>query len=150
MLTDQDISFIQQRGGDPETVQQQLTTFQEGFPYLPVSRPATPGDGIWQIPDAGIDAYVRAYERSLPHQDVKKFVPASGAATRMFKTLLSYLNACEGATAVQQRDSLAEHPDVRTFFDQLTSFAFYHDLKQVIEQQGTSLTQLIDQGRVVN
>ena len=146
MLTDQDISFIQQRGGDPETVQQQLTTFQEGFPYLPVSRPATPGDGIWQIPDAGIDAYVRAYERSLPHQDVKKFVPASGAATRMFKTLLSYLNACEGATAAQQRDSLAGHPDVRTFFDQLTSFAFYHDLKQVIEQQGTSLTQLIDQG----
>lgn len=146
MLTDQDLVYIQQRGSDPETVRDQLATFQEGFPYLHVSRPATPGDGIWQLSDPEINSKVKRYERSLAHHDVKKFVPASGAASRMFKALLAYLNACGDSNAHRQQQLLAEYPDVQTFFNLLQRFAFYHDLQQVIAQQGGALESLIEQG----
>lgn len=146
MLTDQDLIHIRQRGGDPETVKQQLIIFQEGFPYLEVNRPATPGDGIWQLSKDKINNYVKIYENSLAHQDVKKFVPASGAASRMFKALVSYLNECGNTNAHQQNQILEDNPDVQTFFNQLSRFAFYDDLNQVIEKQGVSMSQLIEQG----
>lgn len=146
MLTDQDMAYIRQRGGDPETVKQQLIIFQEGFPYLTVARPATPGDGIWQLSADAIDNKVQAYDQLVAKKDVKKFVPASGAASRMFKALVSYLNDCGNTNAHQQQQLLEEHPDVKTFFNQLNRFAFYQDLEHVIEKQGGALPNLIEQG----
>lgn len=146
MLTDQDLIFIRQRGSEPETVKQQLRLFQEGFSYLKVDRPATPGDGIWQLEESAIDKHVKAYERSQSQCDVKKFVPASGAASRMFKALAAFLNESEQSIPQQQRQMLEEHPDVQTFFDQIDRFAFYNDLKAVIESQGDTLENLVDKG----
>ncbi len=146
MLTDQDLIYIRQRGGDPETVKQQLIIFQEGFPYLEVDRPATPGDGIWQLSAEAIDHHVKTYDQRKGSHDVKKFVPASGAASRMFKALVAFLNEGSQTNAHHQSQLLDQHPDVQTFFRQLHRFAFYNDLQQVIEKQGGALPNLIEQG----
>ena len=146
MLSEKDSKQIKQRGSDPEEVKHQLEVFKQGFPYMEITKPATPEAGIWQLSDDEIDAKVKAYERSLSHHKVLKFVPASGAASRMFKALTGFLNEFENASLEDQKAALTDHGDVKQFFDSIKKFAFFDDLKQVIHDNGDDLHRLIEAG----
>jgi len=130
-LTAKDIQQIEAKGLSVDDIQQQINNFKIGFPYLPIVKPAKPGDGIRKINQADVDKFKLNYDQSLSENKITKFVPASGAASRMFKFLFEYLN---------QADNQANE-DVRYFIGQLQNFAFYEDLKDILEQKGFSLEE---------
>lgn len=66
-------------------IQKQIERFKKGYPFRKLLRPATVGDGIRKLGEDESRALQREYEDSLPETSVCKFVPASGAASRMFR-----------------------------------------------------------------
>ncbi|MCC5931193.1 MAG: DUF4301 family protein [Cyclobacteriaceae bacterium] len=135
MFTENDLKQIQQRGSQPETVEQQLKYFQQGFPFLPVVKAATPGDGLLSLDSAGCKRYEDYYISRFAGLDVVKFVPASGAASRMFKSLFTTLEEYDGTdTAYEKIISDQGFQSVWNFFKSIEKFAFFEELKQVHQQ----------------
>ena len=91
LLTEQDLEQLQEKGIAPQEVERQVECFRQGFPALDVTAPATVGDGIVRIDAAQAEQYRSLYAERSPRLDGLKFVPASGAATRMFKDLFVFL-----------------------------------------------------------
>lgn len=91
-ITDKDIEQIKTKGLTVDKVQEQIKTFENGIPYITVREPATLGSGIVSFDTLEIQELTRIYEQRLKKLEVIKFVPASGAATRMFKELFKFLD----------------------------------------------------------
>ena len=91
MFTEQDTACIRAHGLTPEAVERQLENFRRGFPFLKVVRAAAPGDGILVPAPQEVAAAVRRYDEAAARLGIVKFVPASGAATRMFKELFAFV-----------------------------------------------------------
>ncbi|MEM7657361.1 MAG: DUF4301 family protein [Bacteroidota bacterium] len=127
MFTDQDLQQIQARGSDLSNVTTQIANFESGFPFLPVDRAATVGDGIIRLKEEEVKQYVAAFEAAMDDKKVLKFVPASGAASRMFKALFAYLSDYQG-TEEEVAALNSEDGPLGAFFSRLTDFAFFQDL----------------------
>ncbi len=87
MFRKEDIVQIERRGASVKTVEEQVERFKKGFPWLKIVAPATPQRGIEVLDEAGAEAAVKYYEEASIDGKCK-FVPASGAASRMFKDLM--------------------------------------------------------------
>ncbi|WP_439184546.1 DUF4301 family protein [Carboxylicivirga taeanensis] len=126
MLTKSDLNQIQQKAIDSTAINQQINHFINGFEYALLLKAATVGDGIIRTDKAletnYIDYYKHAQENGI---SAIKFVPASGAATRMFKALFEFLHADETTKA----DLLKQAPYAE-FFAQIRNFAFISDLEK--------------------
>ncbi|WP_018621919.1 DUF4301 family protein [Spirosoma luteum] len=118
-FTEQDQDQILVQGIPLDRIDQQINHFVQGFPFLNVIKAATIGDGIVRIDEDQLSTYTQRFDSAAHERDLVKFVPASGAATRMFKTLFSALDG--------KMDK-----SVDEVFDRLTDFAFYDDLKKVM------------------
>ena len=92
MFTEKDIRQIEKRGSSLQTVQEQVERFKKGFPWMKIVAPATPERGILVLDEAAVKAAGEYYDRAEINGKCK-FVPASGAASRMFKDLFSGLDA---------------------------------------------------------
>lgn len=96
MLNTDDLKQLKERGIEPAQVEQQLQRFADGFPYLRIASSATVGNGIMRLTPGEEDKAIARWEKYLADGgDVTKFVPASGAASRMFKALFSYVDSAE-------------------------------------------------------
>ncbi|GGF45141.1 DUF4301 family protein [Echinicola rosea] len=124
------------QGKDPKQIEKQIVNFKNGFPFLAIDEPATIGNGIEEITDAQISAFEHKYASATAEKEIVKFVPASGAATRMFKNLYAYLEA--------EDQSLDANPFVKTFVSHLKSFAFYKDLEAKLAENGLDIKDLLD------
>lgn len=122
---------IRSRGSHVETVRQQVADFKTGFPFLDLDRPAAIGDGIVQLSELQTTAYVDGYEKATAGKSLLKFVPASGAATRMFKDLFEYLTAGKLNAGTEQ------------FIAGIKDFAFYSELAEVLNKQGLNMDELL-------
>ena len=111
------------QGVSPDQIAQQIQHFVRGFPYLNVIKAATIGDGIMRVPEEQLVSYIRRFDEAARKRDLVKFVPASGAATRMFKALFAALDGKSGKSTDE-------------VFARLTDFAFYDDLKAVMSAKG--------------
>lgn len=89
-LTQKDIQQLKSHGLSPEKVEQQLETFKTGIPFVKLVAPATLEGGIRKLSKTEIKKYAEKYDAQ--NMDIVKFVPASGAATRMFKDLQGFQN----------------------------------------------------------
>ena len=92
MFTPNDIAQIEARGLSLAEVERQIENFRNGFPSLPVVRAASVNDGVFRLNDEERAEAVKHYDDKGGNLRVVKFVPASGAATRMFKELFEYVN----------------------------------------------------------
>ena len=90
VLTQLDKNSIANRGIPIETIEHQLAIFRCGIPFTTITRPCTISDGINQISDSEFPKLEKAFRKALGSGRVTIFVPASGAASRMFKSLLAY------------------------------------------------------------
>lgn len=135
-FTPEDLEFMCQRGSNPETVQQQLETFQRGFDFADLDRAATIGDGILQLDEDLMEELVADYDDMIEGHKVVKFVPASGAASRMFKELYEYLSV---DTADVRERALA-------FLRELPRFPFYEALEKVLDKDGYVLREEVNNG----
>ncbi len=126
MFIEKDIQQIKERGSDLSVVEEQVRYFEKGFPFLQLSKAATVGDGIIRLTDDDIAQVISEFDKSAADGEIAllKFVPASGAATRMFKSLFSFL----------QEDK--KDKSVDEFFAKLKDFAFYEDLKTSLAADG--------------
>ncbi|MCY7352739.1 MAG: DUF4301 family protein, partial [Cytophagaceae bacterium] len=124
MFSEKDLAQIRTQGIDVATIGQQIEHFRQGFPYLPLAKAATVGDGIVRLTDEQAEQYAQNYDAAAGTLRPLKFVPASGAATRMFKALFSFLENGKRDASVEQ------------FFERLSHFAFYDDLKTALAADG--------------
>ncbi|TAE31489.1 MAG: DUF4301 family protein [Cytophagales bacterium] len=123
MFTEQDNQQIAAQGISLETINGQIKHFIDGFPFLTALRAATVGDGIVRIPEENLTQYTRRFDDVAGSYSLMKFVPASGAATRMFKSLFAALDG-------------KNDKSVDEFFARITEFAFYDDLKAAMAEKG--------------
>ncbi|MEO9872422.1 DUF4301 family protein [Ekhidna sp.] len=128
MFRKSDQEYISEKGLSLEQVQNQLKKFEEGFPSIKLSSPAIIDDGIIQL--ANIEKDIQRYENC--DASVIKFVPASGAATRMFKALFSFLDTYD-KTEESFKELKSEDKKLDVFFSDLKEFAFYNDLLAAFE-----------------
>ena len=138
-LSSQDKAQLLRKGISGAELQEQLDCFRKGFPYLKVAAAASKEKGIF-APDAeAAEGYLERWDayREAGHRIVK-FVPASGAASRMFKALFAFLGADYDTP---QTD------DERRFFDRLPRAAFFADLDAACRKlYQTGATELADKG----
>ena len=125
MFSAENLKQLHGKGIDIDVVERQLEYFRNGFPYLRLERAASAGDGIRKFTAEETDVLEQMYDINLGQRKVFKFVPASGAATRMFKDLYEFL----------QNDENIESDAVREALDQIDDFAFCDDLKQIMTKQ---------------
>ena len=118
MFTNDDIKQIEQRGSSVPVVKDQVERFKKGFPWMKIVAPATPERGILVLDEAAVEAAGKYYETSQINGKCK-FVPASGAASRMFKDLFS------GLDALKAGKELSDDAPAAKFVDRIAEFAFY-------------------------
>ncbi len=150
MFGQEDIRQICEHGLTREEVELQLKNFTEGFPFLKLARAASIQDGIIHLEEPEIEKLGLQYEKQLKNGLIPlKFVPASGAATRMFRMLYRFREEYKNE---QQAAELLKQPtfaNVRRFFETLSHFAFYGDLSAALQKDGiniqkASMTDIID------
>ena len=90
-FTETDVTQLNEIGISTSLAEKQINDFKNGFPFLKLVRPATIGDGLLKLDEQGEQEAVDFYEKQSVSLEVVKFVPASGAASRMFKALFSFM-----------------------------------------------------------
>lgn len=143
-FTEKDLKQIEAKGMKLSDVEQQIKNFETGFPFAQIEKAATIGDGIIQVNEAELAAYIDTYHEKSRHLDVYKFVPASGAASRMFKALFAFMADYKGSSE-EYEAFLADKgsKSMYAFFNQIKDFAFYTDLKNTIAKNGGDIDKLI-------
>ena len=120
MFTKEDLQQIEQHGLTQAQVEQQIDNFCKGFPYLKIVRAAATGDGVLVMSDEQIAQAEARYDEAASTSKIVKFVPASGAATRMFKELFEYVNDDKRT------------PGIDRLLDNIEKFAFWPELAEHI------------------
>ncbi len=131
-LAPRDQNQLENLGISLSQYERQLKQIKEGIPFVHLSRPATLNDGIIYIEDS--DKYLEIFTQKASQYKLQKFVPASGAATRMFKSLYSFLDDFKPSDSFEEYAE--KHPSVKQFFEHFDRFPFAADLKNAIGLNG--------------
>ena len=129
-LKDNALKQIEALGVKPVDIEKQIQRFKDGFPYLNIVKAAVPQDGIIQIEEKNVSVFVNEYNSGIKKRNVSKFVPASGAATRMFKMPFEFMNWYDGSEA-----SVSKFLEDKSFYSaysfiaNINHFAFVEDIK---------------------
>ena len=139
-FTEDDLAQIRAEGQSEAQVLEQLDLFRQGFPPVALNRPCTVGDGIAVIPKEEQYGFVQRHERECRKGRMLKFVPASGAASRMFREWFECLG----------RGGFPFGAAGEEFTGDLRRFAFFEDLQAAIRRGGGSLDAWVAEGRYVS
>jgi len=139
MLTPQDLEVLKLKGISEDQLNRQLESFKTGFPFLKLAGAASPKHGITIPTEHEKNSYLRAWDRYLGGDGkVLKFVPASGAASRMFKNLFEFL---DGVSDVPDTDFMQK------FFAGIHDFAFFEELDAAcLKNEGKGVDGLVAAG----
>jgi hypothetical protein len=138
MFSEKDKQQIQQRGSKLETVQNQIDNFKKGFPFLPIQDAASVGKGIIRLSPEDLNKRGERYDAKIAAgTKALKFVPASGAASRMFKALFQ---ALEDFQSQPHEDVLAANRDAAQYVTELDKFAFAEELKKAVANNSEQLS----------
>lgn len=139
MFTKEDLALLQKKNISQQQVDAQLNYFKSGFPFLKILSAASVENGILRISDIEQGEYLSAWQDFLKtDKKVTKFVPASGAASRMFKDLFAFIDA--GYDTPETKFE-------KTFFDDIKKFAFYEALDEACKKSfGKTVSELIQTG----
>ena len=133
---------ILSRGNSLEDVSSQLALFRKGIKPVELYKPAVPGDGIEVYSDADTEDYIRTFDNGCSDVTLAKFIPASGAASRMFKALFEGLDKLKADPENQER-ALNEIPELKHFFSEIDHFPFYSDLQEISKMNDLDLGELL-------
>lgn len=139
IFTYADIKQIEKGGQSVDQVLAQLDLFKRGTSPVTLNRPCTINDGIVTIPEADLKMITALYEADVRKGRMLKFVPASGAASRMFKDWYKCLE--EGNFDSDKAGEI--------FITSLKRYAFFKDLGDEISRKGEEIERLIEAKRVV-
>ena len=148
LLNQQDLADLEKRNISRSNVESQLRRFEKGFPYLDLVAAADAGNGVQVFTDARLKECLSRWEEVLSASEEKivKFVPASGAASRMFKSLYEYLSS--HADGESQTEDVS--PQVMDVLENLGKFAFDDELNRVcLLNNWKTISKLYQQGEYV-
>ena len=139
MLTQQDLKQLAQKGISEQQIETQLGQFKTGFPFLKLEAAAAIGNGIVAPDSEKGRKYVDAWQKyKAAGKRVVKFVPASGAASRMFKDMFAFVDADYDKPTTDFE---------KKYFDNIEKFAFYGELDAVCQKNnGKGIKALIQEG----
>lgn len=139
-LNEKDLEILNAKGISEEKLAEELEMLKNGFPYLRIEAPATPGNGIFvltpELEDQSSDLWNQYLDKG---GKVLKMVPASGAASRMFKDLFAFVNG---------KKDKPDNDFMKKFFEHIEEFAFFAVLNaKCIELYGLSVDSLVKEKR---
>lgn len=135
-FSDKDIEQIKAYGLSVDEVEDQIINFIKGFPYVKLHESVSKGNGLLDMSKAEIDNTIRYYEENKTKHSILKFVPSSGAATRMFKDLMEFSGLYMGMPY-----NMKNFPSAHKTLDNIESFAFYEELESIINASGITLEE---------
>ena len=140
IFTSEDKVQLKKKGISEDRIDEQLCYFKNGFPALNIIKPASIGEGIMKLDKVEKEVLVVKWEDYLEKdKKVTKFVPASGAASRMFKDLFAFL---------EQESDVPTTDFEKEFFNNIQRFAFYDDLDQAcIRLHNMSIEKLVSENK---
>jgi hypothetical protein len=144
MFTQKNLEQLEKYGITPQDVEKQLAFFEKGFPYTKLIRSASKNDGIEVFDIKQIDELLANYKTKTAGRDIIKFVPASGAASRMFKLLSEFRAAFKPN---QNNSALLEKRDPQSmyyYFENIREFAFFDELKKTMNDNGKSIETCLE------
>ncbi|WP_066222015.1 DUF4301 family protein [Formosa haliotis] len=135
-FSEQDLKQIDKKGLTLEKIESQVEQFKNGIPFIDLESPATIGHGILKFTDAERKAYISAYDAKRNDLSILKFVPASGAATRMFKSLFNFITEFnpDGDESLYTYISKNKNLDLALFLVGLDKLPFYDIVMEVIKK----------------
>ena len=142
-FTNEDLKQIAALGLTQADVDKQIENFRKGFPKTQLIQAATvENGGILRLDDDQINHYAALYREASKGKKILKFVPASGAATRMFKDLYSFTATYFGIDYKIEK----EHPSVKEFLEKIRTFAFFDDLVACMAKHQADFSDYMDRG----
>jgi len=154
LLTNQDLKHVRARGVDEDDVRRQLAILRDPPPYTRLLRACAAGDGIRLLDDAALSAALAAHDEAAAAGRFTCFVPASGAATRMFRAPLAVLER-EPQLDATRLEALASAGDadareVSEAWRSLDRFAFLPSLRDALAACGADLDGAVRDGAVAS
>ncbi len=140
LFTQADQAQMARRGSDPYKASEQIEIFKRGVPFQELTRACTIGDGIQRLDETACLGFLAGFEKARGDGRIMKMVPASGAASRMFKDLFTAMETLEAGGQPQQ----ASYHD---FLKGLTQFAFYPELAQRLKDKDQDAAELAADGK---
>jgi len=142
-FSEKDIEQIKNHGLTVDQVKKQIQQFKQGINFANVNSAATIGDGIVELSYLDIDKLIKFFDSEKEKLSFIKFVPASGAATRMFKFLFDFLKdydpVVQSLNAYINRNALRDLP---LFLIALEKFPFYDAVLKQLETKGVDYHNL--------
>lgn len=140
MFTQNDLKQFQAKAIDVKVIEQQIDNFKNGFPFIDLVAPATINNGLKSFNETEADKLMLFYDKNAEDFEILKFVPASGAASRMFKLLFEFREKyTKPSDAEKMFESDKSFNSVYHFFHNLSKFAFFDDLKKVMAANGLNI-----------
>ncbi len=139
MLSEKDKQQIKSRGSDLHHILEQIENFKHGFPYLQLIDAASVGNGIIKLDAEQLRNRIGYYDKKV-ERGIKplKLVPASGAASRMFKALFEALESCRKSDSPEE--ALQKNEAAREFLKNKEKFAFFPNLKKTLGENNAKET----------
>ncbi|WP_318310612.1 DUF4301 family protein [Flagellimonas crocea] len=138
-LSPKDLEQLDSKGISKEKVANQIQTFKEGIPYVQLSQAAVVGNGILRFSEKEQLDLMQYFEDHRGDLDLLKFVPASGAASRMFKAMFNFLDSYDPSN-----EKLSDYiqrtgdTDAKKFTDNLSDFPFYDLIMSKIKDKASN------------
>ena len=150
-LSSADKQQLESLGISAQQVENQIVQFKNGFAFSDLIAPATIGKGIVRFNENEIKDLVRQFDEDKKYYDIIKFVPASGAASRMFKNLYAFVEEYKNKeipTDFLKKEKIK--PDsVENFFMGIHDFAFFYDLKCQLQAKGKDIEKMLNDNELV-
>ena len=150
-LTNTDKNQLEAMNIPYEQVERQINQFKTGFPYSDLVAPATTENGIVKFNEADIAELIKQFDEDKQYYDILKFIPASGAASRMFKTIYSFVEEYKDKEIPHDflRKEKIKFDSIENFFLSIREFAFYDDLKGKMAEHDKDIETLLSENRLV-
>ncbi|MGG5487756.1 DUF4301 family protein [Flavobacteriaceae bacterium 144Ye] len=135
-FSDSDLKQIESKGLTLRKVQSQIELFVTGLPFSNLVSAATIGDGIIRYTDTEVEHYINVFEGKKNDLCVLKFVPASGAATRMFKFLFQFTKEYNPeAETLNAYINRTKNSNLSMFLVGLEKFPFYYEVMDMLNEK---------------
>ena len=130
---------------------EQVNQLKTGFPFSDLTAPATIEKGIIRFNEDEVQELIKQFDEDKQYYDILKFIPASGAASRMFKNVYSFVEEFKGKEIPEDflKKENVKADSIENFFLSIREFAFYDDLKNKLAEHNKDIDTLLSENRLV-
>jgi len=143
MFSEKDIHYLKEQGVSAASVEQQIDVFNRGIQSVNITRPAVRDDGIEVFDEDGSLMYAGLFDKHAHSYKKTKFIPASGAATRMFRDLFEARNHFQ-ADLQNINKWIDNNDDIKNFFLSVSKYPFIDDLSGICRKNGKTPEKMIE------